>query len=165
MRTNNPGHLTSFDYLGLHRYFLTFCTDYRHYAFANAAVVTLVVRQILRAATENEFALAAYCFMPDHLHLLVEGEADSSDCRRFIKSAKQYSGFYYAKAYGQPLWQRYGYERVLRDDEATLDVARYVLRNPVRAGLVRDVREYPFVGSQKYTVDAILEAVADMRST
>jgi REP element-mobilizing transposase RayT len=42
--------------------------------------------------------------------------------------------------FGDRLWQRYGFERVLRDDEATLDVARYILRNPVRAGLV-DVPE------------------------
>jgi len=32
------------------------------------------------------------------------------------------------------LWQRYGFERVLRDDEATLVVAKYILENPLRAG-------------------------------
>jgi len=164
MRTNNPCHLKSFDYLGLYRYFLTFCVNDRKTVFANEAVVTLVMKQILRAATENRFAVLAYCFMPDHLHLLVEGEADNSDCRRFIKSSKQYSGFYYSKAYAQNLWQRYGYERVLRNDEATLDVARYILNNPLRAGLVREAHEYPFLGSDRYTIEQILEAVADTRS-
>ena len=119
VRTNNPGHLRSFDYLGLCRYFLTFCTDSRREIFVAREVVALVMAQISRAASENEFAIIAYCYMPDHVHLLVEGESDNSDCRRFIKSAKQYSGFYYSKTWGRPLWQRYGYERALRNDEAT----------------------------------------------
>jgi len=164
MHPKYPAHLRSFDYLGLHRYFLTFCVDFRRKAFLDADAITIVSQQILRAAAQNRFAVIAYCFMPDHLHLLVEGEADNSDCRRFIKAAKQYSGFYYSKEYRRTLWQRYGHERVLRNDEATLEVARYILNNPVRAGLVRDVREYPFVGSEKYTIEEILEAVAETKS-
>ena len=103
--------------------------------------------------------------MPDHLHLLVEGLSDVCDCRRFIKSAKQYSGYYFAKEFGHKLWQRYGFERVLRDDEATLAVARYIVRNPLRAGLVADVRDYLFLGSEAYSVDEILDAVGDVEST
>ena len=97
--------------------------------------------------------------MPDHLHMLVEGLEDRSDCRDFIKRAKQYSGFYFTRARGEKLWQRYGYERVLRNDEATLDVARYILRNPVRAGLVSDPRGYPFLGSDRYSLEEILDAL------
>jgi putative transposase len=92
--TNRPDHLKAFDYLGPYRYSLTFCTHERRRAFIEAPVVGLAREQILRAATEQAFAVIAYCFMPDHLHLLVEGTSDSSDCRRFISRAKQYSGFY-----------------------------------------------------------------------
>jgi putative transposase len=165
MRTNQPGHLTSFDYRGLYRYFLTFCTDYRQQFFVDAANVAITLPQISRAASENQFALLAYCFMPDHLHLLVEALDDQADCRNFIKKAKQYSGFYFSRARQQKLWQRYGFERVLRDDEATLDVARYILNNPLRAGLVRDVRDYPYVGSATYSLEEVLEAAADVRAT
>ena len=41
----------------------------------------------------------------------------------------------------------------------TLRVARYVLENPVRAGLVTRVQDYPFLGSDVYTVEQVLEAV------
>jgi len=160
MRTNQPGHLKSFVYAGLHRYFLTFCTDRRQKFFVDSAAVELVLSQILRAGAENRFAVLAYCFMPDHVHLLVEGEADSSDCLVFIKKAKQYSGFYFSKARGSKLWQRYGYERIVRDDEVTLHVARYMLNNPVRAGLVADPREYPFIGSERYSLAELLDGVA-----
>jgi putative transposase len=165
MRTNQPGHLKTFDYRGLHRYSLTFCTDFRRRVFTDADNVELVKPQILRAAAQSGFAVVAYCFMPDHLHLLVEGLHDDADCLRFIKFAKQYSGFYFSQRHGQKLWQRYGFEHVLHDEELTLVVARYILANPVRAGLVKDPREYLFVGSEVYSLEELLEAVADVRST
>src|SRR6185503_12001212 len=108
--------------------------------------VDLVLSQIQRATSEERFALIAYCFMPDHVHLLVEGQVDDSDALRLIRAAKQYSGFYFKQRFGQQLWQRYGFERTLRDDEATLSVARYILENPVRARLVRNPEDYPFSG-------------------
>jgi putative transposase len=161
MLTGNPGHLKSFDYTGLHRYFLTFCTDSRRHLFTTRTRVDLVLTQIARSAADEQFAIVAYCFMPDHVHLLIEGQSDSSDCRRFIGRAKQFSGFHYSKAFGHRLWQRYGVERVLRSNEATLVAARYVLENPIRAGLARHVEEYPFLGSMTHAVGEILEAVSD----
>jgi REP element-mobilizing transposase RayT len=145
MLTGTPGHLTGFDYLGLHRYSLTFCAIQRRLIFTNDEVVSLVLAQISRAAAENQFGVITYCFMPDHLHLLVEATADSSDCNQFIARLKQYSGYYYSAAYHEKLWQRYGFEHVLRDDEITMVVAKYILENPIRAGLVKRVQDYPFV--------------------
>src|SRR5439155_15096207 len=123
--------------------------------FTFREVVDLVLEQFSRSADEEHFAIIAYCFMPDHVHLLIEAQTDTSDCKRFIKRAKQYSGFYYSRTYRQRLWQRYGYERVLRREESTLSVARYILENPVRAGLVRNVQDYPFLGSLVYPIDQV----------
>ncbi len=116
--------------------------------------------QISRAATENAFAVVAYCFMPDHLHLLIEARSDASDGKRFIKAAKQYSGFYYSKAHGQRLWQRYGFDHVLRHDEKTAVVARYILMNPVRARLCERIEDYPFAGSLIYPLPALLDWIS-----
>lgn len=159
MLTGNPGHLKSFDYVGLHRYSLTFCAHARTPAFTSADRVDLVLQQFLRSAADVGMAILAYCFMPDHVHLLVEGQSEGSDCRAFIKRAKQFSGFHYKQRFGMKLWQRYGFERVLRNDEATLTVARYILANPVRAGLVERVENYPFVGSCVYDLAEIVDAV------
>ena len=164
MLTGNPGHLPAFDYIGLHRYFLTFCTNQRQPIFRDSTRVDLVKSHILQTAADESFAILAYCFMPDHLHLLVEGQADAADCKRLITRAKQFSGFYYSKTFGARLWQRYGFERVLRDDEATLVVARYILENPVRAGLVVSPEDYAFSGSEKFTVEEILSAAQMLRS-
>ena len=159
MRTGNPCHLKSFSYLGLHRYSLTFCTDHRRHLFLKPPVVELVLAQITRAARENEFDVIAYCFMPDHLHLLIEGKSDNSDCKRFIARAKQYSAFFYSRTYRSVLWQRYGFEHVLREEETSWVVARYILENPIRAGMVRRVEDYPFVGSLVY---ALTDLIADV---
>lgn len=159
MFPGRPEHLKTFDYLGLHRYFLTFCTFERRRLFVTSDAVDAVRTQFLRAADDERIAVLAYCVMPDHLHLLVEGKSDDSDCRRFIARGKQLSGFHYKKQFGSALWQRYGFERTLRSDEATLSMARYILESPIRAGLVRYVEEYPFLGSDVYTIAEILEAV------
>ena len=101
--------------------------------------------------------------MPDHLHLLIEGLAEDSDCKRFIARIKQSSGFYYKREFGTPLWQRYGFERVVRDSEQTFVVARYILENPVRAGLARTIDEYPFLGSFVYTLPELIDLCTDER--
>jgi putative transposase len=124
-------------------------------------VVDLVLAQISRAAQEQQFAVMAYCFMPDHLHLLVHGESEASECRRFIKLGKQYSGYYYSKAFHDVLWQRYGFEPTLRKEEQTLTVAKYILRNPIRANLVKNLEDYPFVGSLVYELSDLLASVCE----
>jgi REP-associated tyrosine transposase len=155
-----PKHLAGFDYTGFHRYFLTFCTFERHMYFREAKQVELVCGQILRAASECGFALLAYCFMPDHAHLLASGECDDANLKKFVARAKQYSGFYFKKTMKVTLWQRYGFERVLRAEEDTPSIVRYIVWNPVRAGLVADPMEYPFWGSALYTRQALLEYIA-----
>lgn len=159
VRTRYPKHLASALYQGEQRYFLTFCTEGRRHAFTDAEAVALVLSQILRAATEEGFAIIAYCFMPDHLHLLIEGQRDDSDCLRFIKAMKQYAGYEYKQRYKKKLWQRYGYEHVLRDEESTFDVARYILENPLRARLVERVEDYPFVGSLEFDLKTLLDGL------
>ena len=127
--------------------------------FVHADRVDVVSTQILRVAADERFAVVAYCYMPDHLHLLVTGEQPTSDCRRFIARSKQFSGFYYQKAFGQRLWQRYGYEHVLRSDEVLLSVARYIVENPVRARIAKNAGDYPFSGSGLYSLVEILDSL------
>ena len=155
----HPQPLPGFDYLGEHQYSLTFCTCWRRPLFTAPDRVDLARTQILRAAADEKFELIAYCFMPDHVHLLAMGCLPTSNCRRFITRAKQFSGYHYQRAFNERLWQRYGYEHVLRASEDVFRVARYILENPIRAGLVQSVRDYPYVGSTLYTIDQILDSL------
>jgi putative transposase len=154
-----PQHLREFDYRGFHRYFLTFCTHERAPHFTTRVHVDLVLEQFQRTCTEEEFAGIAYCFMPDHLHLLVAGERDDANLKRLIKNAKQYSGYHFQRTTGLRLWQRYGFEHVLRDEEDTMKVAYYIIANPVRAGLVDTPSEYRYWGSFLYSREELLEYI------
>jgi len=145
-------------YLGVQQYFLTFCTAGRQPRFVDSAIVALVREQIWRCAECFDFAVLAYCFMPDHLHLLIEGTTDGADLIAFVHQAKQRSG-YACRAIGSgPLWQPSFYDHILRNEDATLAVARYILENPVRAKLVTSPAEYAFSGSTRHTIDQIMEA-------
>jgi len=155
-----PEHLKHFTYVGYARYFLTFCTYQRRPYFHNADAVQLVRDQFLRATTEEACELFAYCFMPDHVHMLVEATREDADLKRFIKSAKQLSGYYFRRASHQPLWQRYAYEHVVRRDEVTAAIARYIVENPLRAGLVVEVLAYPHWGSSVCTRAELLDYTA-----
>ncbi|MGE8112423.1 transposase [Pseudomonas sp. NPDC086566] len=42
-----------------------------------------------------------------------------------------------------PVWQSGYQDRALRREESMVHVARYIVANPLRAGLVRSVRDYP----------------------
>jgi putative transposase len=146
-------------YLGVRRHFLTFCTHARHPWFTDPAVVELVNEQFLHSGRQYDLESIAHCFMPDHVHLLVEGGTDKADCRAFVHCAKQRSGYAFARRWGGRLWQSSYYDHVLRDDESVIAVARYILENPLRAGLARAVEDYPFVGSSRYAIRDILESV------
>jgi putative transposase len=154
---SRPPRLRNFEYCGFYSYFLTFCTHRRHAAFADAAIARMTLEQILRSAARFKFAVFAYCLMPDHVHLLLHGQSNGADLRRFAKSAKQSSGQSYRSHAKSPLWQEGYYDRIVRPEEDLSGVARYIIENPVRAGLTNAAIDYPFVGSQVWTVREILE--------
>ena len=141
-----PAKLPTFDYLGCHAYSLTFCTFQRQRHFIDAILVGLVLHEILRSADECGFELPAYCFMPDHVHLLSVGRNPVAHLLSFAKLARQRSAMAFSRRTGKRLWQQGFFERTLRNDEAIEAVARYIEGNPVRAGLVTSVDEWPFTG-------------------
>jgi putative transposase len=148
MSPRRPARIPGFSYVGFYRYSLRFCTNGRSRIFESSATVTAALAQIRRAAHEERFGLLAYCFMPDHVHLIVEGIEDSSDLRRFVKIAKQrFVRRLRTEAGIAAVWQEGYYERVLRSDETTDTVVRYVLDNPVRAGIVTKAEHYQHSGA------------------
>lgn len=134
--------LPGLEYLGEARYFVTMCCGER--LFGEAASVTAVRTQLLRTADSYRFAVLAYTFMPDHVHLLVEGTSESSDFRRFITTWRRRSSAALWTVHPHGLWQHGYYERILRREEASVLVCHYIFNNPVRAGLVEDPADYPF---------------------
>ncbi len=151
----HPPRVRAFSYTGLRRYFLTLCVHMRRPVFTSAEAVSPVLEQFRHSAGEHGFAHLAYCFMPDHLHLLCEARTVESGLVSFVHDAKQRTGYAFARRTRTRLWQQGFYDRILRDEDDMLAVIRYIVTNPVRAGLARDVGEYPFCGSDLFSMDEI----------
>ena len=76
----------------------------------------------------------------------------------FVALAKQKAAFELRTRLRGSLWQKGYYERVLRDDEDSFLVARYIIQNPVRAGLAPSPDVYPFTGSSILTKEQLIES-------
>lgn len=130
---------------------VTLNTHHRSQSFSDPEVVGQCRKALIQAAAEYRFAILAYCFMPDHLHLLVQGRDDASRLVPFMQRFKQTSGYRFKAQRGQPLWQRSFYDHVLRGEEDMQDVAEYIWNNPIRAGLADERDGYPFWGPRGQT--------------
>ena len=131
-----------------HCFSVTLATAGRARVFAQPRAVQTCLAALKQAATRYEAGVYAYCFMPDHLHLLAATPSDV-DFVSFIQYFKQLSAFSLSHpsptAHG--LWQARFYDHALRLDEDIITVARYIFGNPVRAGIVADAADYPYSGS------------------
>ena len=150
-----PGHA----YVGVQRYFLTICTLDRAEYLTDPQVVSVIVDRFLQTAREKGMAIIVYCVMPDHVHLLVDGEDDSSEMEPFVSLAKQRAGYWFSQCHGKKLWQKGYYDHVLRAEEKTEDVVFYIIANPIRKKLVENVMDYPFWGSGIYTREELLASI------
>lgn len=139
--------LRHFGYTGMYTYFITILTESRQNHFNETRIVEPLIKLLKEIADKEYFSVSAYCFMPDHLHLLVSGLEEQSNLKNFIKLYKQRSGFRFKKITHQNLWHLSYYDHILRKVEAVNDVIMYILNNPVRKGIVTDFKEYRYNGS------------------
>jgi putative transposase len=135
---------------------LTFLTAYQSRIFEDPAAVRRALEQIQRTATIEGFAILAYCFMPDHLHLVIAGLCRESDLKRFAKMAKQRSGAAHAHADMGRLWQPGYWETLLRSSDDVRAATKYVLNNPVNAGLVECTADYAFSSADTAALSELL---------
>ena len=148
--------LPGFSYTGKHRYLLTIRTECSRPVFTNPEHVASALLQLRQCCSRGGFAIHAYCFMPDHVHVVVEGLLDDANFVETVRVWKQRTGFAAKSRDGKQLWQRGFHDRVMRVDTDITAVVAYVLENAVRAGLVKRCEDYPFIGSETDTLDGWL---------
>jgi len=78
-----------------------------------------------------------YLFMPDHLHTIIAGEKEDANLKARVEMFKQRRGFWLYQNKKSYRWQKDYYDHVIRKDEDMNAQIRYILLNPVRAGLVK----------------------------
>jgi putative transposase len=134
-------------YRGRQFYFVTICCYKRRKIFADAGRCQWLLDLFCAECAAREFAVQAYCVMPDHFHFLAESIALSSDPLALIKNLKIKSSRAYHRETRTLLWQKKFYDHILRPREMPEAVAWYIWMNPVRQGLTSAPREYQFAGS------------------
>jgi putative transposase len=91
--------------------------------------------------------VGAYVLMPDHLHLFVVIDDEQLSLSEWMKALKgTLSSTLRANGEDPPYWQKGFFDHVLRSGTSYSEKWNYVRENPVRAGLVTDWKEWPYLG-------------------
>jgi REP element-mobilizing transposase RayT len=124
-------------------YLLTTNTFEREPVFNDFILGRLVVEQFRRAEDQGFATSLAWVVMPDHFHWLIELRKGSlGDLMQRIKSLSTKSVKLRLDR-RISLWQSGFHDRALRREEDLVKLARYVVANPLRAGLVERLGDYP----------------------
>ena len=127
-------------------YLITFTTYQRARLFEMSECASLVSRSLHALDIWKGTALLAWTVMPDHLHALIrlgEKETISLTVQRMksLISARinQQTGF------SQTCWQRGFHDHAIATNEPLFGFAQYIVNNPLRAGLIQNNGNYPYL--------------------
>ncbi|MEW6766188.1 MAG: transposase [Pseudomonadota bacterium] len=120
-------------------YAVTTVTHDRQAFFTDWRTGRIVVHEMAQAHAKT----LAFVVMPDHVHWLLE--LHTTTLERLMQTVKSRSAIAVNKRLQQtgPVWQRGFYDHALRKEEDLAAIARYIVANPLRAGLVKKLGDYP----------------------
>jgi putative transposase len=118
-------------------YVITIVTQDRQPFFLNFNMARNLIR-ILAEHEERGYAeTLSFVVMPDHLHWLMQ-LGSTKELATVVRGVKSLA----SKRAGRKLWQKGFYDHALRQEEDIKAIARYIVSNPLRAGLVNHHNDY-----------------------
>ena len=124
-------------------YLITSVTQARVPVFADWRLGRLVVSEFKNAQDIGAADSLAWVVMPDHFHWLLELKTGALGPLLQPVKSKSARAINQARGGHAQVWHRGFHDRVLRREEDLRSVARYIIGNPLRAGLVSRVGDYP----------------------
>jgi REP element-mobilizing transposase RayT len=124
-------------------YLVTTVVAERRKIFRDFWLGRAVVASLRHIEREGLARTMAFVLMPDHLHWLMQLQTASLSraVRRF--KGRSARGVNHLRRCRGRLWQPSFHDHALRKDESIIYVARYIVANPLRAGLVKSIGDYP----------------------
>ncbi|MCK0152576.1 transposase [Alcanivorax sp. S6407] len=121
----------------------TACHD-RAPIFLSFNYARIAVNAIRHSDTQGFSSTYAFVIMPDHLHWLFHLREKDSLSRVVQRVKSQVTReIRQSDSSKQQVWQFGFHDHAVRDEESLTNIARYIVANPLRAGLVLNVRDYP----------------------
>lgn len=126
-------------------YLITTTTQNREPLFTHFPAACAVARCFEDAALLRSSRMLAWVLMPDHAHWLLQlGDVERlGDVVGRLKSASSRHANQRLNRTG-PLWAKAFHDHALRKEQDLQAAARYLVANPLRAGLVKRIGDYPF---------------------
>ncbi|SRR3989339_1299317 len=119
-------------YLGLIRASFTICIRHRTPVFIEPNIVNQFT-EILHISCKTYFCSNwVYVFMPDHVHLAIEGTRECSNLWKAMVLFKQKTGYWFSKNMSKIHWQKDFYDHVHRNENELINHILYITNNPVR---------------------------------
>ena len=143
-------------YIGQVRVSITVCIQARRSAFVHPDIVDRFTEILSWARTKNDCVVLLYCFMPDHFHVIFQGESDYADIYQAMLDFKQKTGFYLRHCGYR--WQKDFYDRIIRSDRELAEQLHYIAF-PVRKELVNHWSQYPFTGALGIDLHNVMDAM------
>jgi len=127
-------------------YLVTTVTHQRQPLFNNFNNARFVIKSLRYVEHTRQLRSLCYVIMPDHLHWLLS-LGNTSDLSKIVSDVKRRSSYRINEknhSIGSVIWQPGFHDYALRKEDEIKGVARYVIANPLRAGLVDKIGDYPF---------------------
>jgi putative transposase len=107
------------------------------------AIADMIVEAIhYNANILDHYVLHAFVVMPNHVHLLATPAVALPKLMRSLKGITAKRANAMLESTGGPFWQEESYDHLVRHERKFENIRRYIERNPLRAGLVREAGEY-----------------------
>ncbi len=119
-------------------YLITLVTAARSHEFEDLWRARTAIRCLHEPNVSRRAETLAYVVMPDHIHWLLQ----LSDVGTLAAVVRLYKAKV-SRQLGRGVWQRGYHDRALRAEDDVVAVSRYIVANPLRAGLAKTVGEYP----------------------
>jgi putative transposase len=124
--------------------------------FTDSRVVGAFVELLRLACRDHRCCVLIYCFMPDHVHVMLSGQDNSADTWQTMVEFKQRSGWWLRQHRPGAHWQKDFYDHIVRREQDLGAQARYIAANPVRNGLAADWRQYPHTGAIGIELETVI---------
>jgi putative transposase len=125
-------------------YLLTAVTYKRQPIFSDWRLARLLITEMRRLHDSKLVESYAWVVMPDHLHWLVQlGPLALPTLMQQLKSRSAIAINKASPNHYDRLWQKGFHDHALRREEDLLATARYIVANPLRAGLTQRIGDYP----------------------